>query len=68
MSTLVIPQEATELTLDELKLISGGNYHWHKKPNCKLVKKIVIIKKIFKCDEEPKSAPHGHESANNCDK
>jgi hypothetical protein len=50
ISTLEIPQEATELTLNELKLICGG-HQGEEKPKCKLVKKIVTVKKIFKCGE-----------------
>jgi hypothetical protein len=49
INTLEIPQEATELTLDELKLICGGWEEEHeKKERCRLVRKEVIVKKIFK--------------------
>ena len=47
ISTLEIPQGATELTLDELKLICGGcDDDCHPHPKFKLEKVIVI--KVFK--------------------
>jgi hypothetical protein len=73
ISALIIPQEATELTLDELKMISGGHdddCHGHRR--FKLVKKIVTIKKIFKpvknhssCDDDFSSCDDGNHGS--CD-
>ncbi len=57
INTLEIPQEATELTFNELKLICGGwEEHGEEKKErkCRLVKKIVTVKKIFKCEEHKK--------------
>ena len=62
INTLEIPQEATELTFNELKLICGGWEEEHaKKEHCQLVKKIVTVKKIFKCKEH-----EGHEEHEPC--
>jgi hypothetical protein len=57
VSTLEIPQEATELTLNELKLISGG---WGDDDGCaparpKLKLEKVIVIKIFKAKKHKKS-------------
>jgi hypothetical protein len=58
ITALEIPQEATELTLDELKMICGGwaddgdECEEKRRRRCKLVKKIEI--KVFKCKERKK--------------
>jgi hypothetical protein len=61
INTLEIPQEATELTFNELKLICGGwEDHEKKDHRCRLVKKIVTVKKIFKCkDHKDHCEDHG---------
>ena len=64
INTLEIPQEATELTFNELKLICGG---WaddgeceKKRFRCRLVKKEVIVKKFFKCKEREEHEKNEH--------
>jgi hypothetical protein len=61
INTLEIPQEATELTLNELKLICGGwKEEKEEKEHCRLVRKEVTVKKIFKCKEREEHEKHEH--------
>jgi hypothetical protein len=66
ISTLVIPQEATELTLNELKLICGGwddNDCGCKKPRPKLELEKVIKIKVFKVKKRKKPSCDGDDGS-----
>jgi hypothetical protein len=56
INTLEIPQEATELTLNELKLICGGWDDGCEKRERKL--KLIKVIKVFKVKERKEHKEH----------